>query len=320
MLRRGINLGIGCLSLFVILGLSVNWSRAESSLLNKIEPDRISWSRLSYKTNSFFGKATTGVQLATLPAEEITDLLMAVPQGEVVQASGSTIMTITVHSDIKPLFGSNEILKTQAWCDPGDLKALQRDRQRLGNEKWQKRYRFTDKGVFRLRRKPKDSREENLSLDQWTKVRNHFYLYGDKDRGCLQILEPLSLLYIVSAIDLTSTKKPLNLCVFNKKQLFSVQMNIAGLIPIKVHYAEIVAGNEVLKRGEIDTIKISVKTRSLAEPNQEKEKFSFLGLNGDFDIYIEKTSRTPVQVSGRIATFGNVDIRLQTVNLKPKDS
>ena len=128
------------------------------------------------------------------------------------------------------------------------------------------------------------------------------------------------MLYIVSAIDITLTKKPLNFCVFNKKQLHSVQMNIAGLKQIKVHYTEIVGENEVLIQDEIETIKVSCKTRSLAGPTQDAEAFSFLGLKGGFDIYIDKVSRVPVQVSGRIAAFGTVDIRLQNVDLKPKNN
>jgi hypothetical protein len=151
-------------------------------------------------------------------------------------------------------------------------------------------------------------------------VRNHFYPYGDYGSECAQILEPASLLYIVSAIDLSLIRtKSLNLCVFNKKQLHGVEMHMAGLKPIQVHYAEIAAENEILKRDEIETIKISFKTRSLAGPDQEAEAFSFLGLNGDFDVYIEKASRIPVQVSGRVAAFGNVDIRLQKVVMGPKN-
>jgi hypothetical protein len=120
-------------------------------------------------------------------------------------------------------------------------------------------------------------------------------------------------------MDLSSIReKPLDLCVFNKKQLHRVQMNMAGLKSIKVHYDQVVADKKVLKQGEIETTKLSFKTSSMAGPDQEAEAFSFLGLNGDFDVYIEKASRIPVQVSGRVTALGNVDIRLQKVVLKPK--
>jgi hypothetical protein len=106
-----------------------------------------------------------------------------------------------VHSNINPLFGSDEILTTQSWLDPNGAGALQRVRLRLGKENWQKSYRFTKNGVFRLRKKPKDASEEDLPLETWTKIRNHFYPYGDKAAECLQILKPASLMCIASAID-----------------------------------------------------------------------------------------------------------------------
>ncbi|MBE9542998.1 MAG: hypothetical protein IMF02_00775, partial [Proteobacteria bacterium] len=217
------------------------------------------------------------------------------------------------------LFGSDEILETQSWFDPHGAGALQRVRLRQGQDKWQKSYRFTKKGVLRLRKKPRDSREENLTLDQWTKIRNHFYLYGDKGLGCPQILEPASLLYIVSAIDLTTDQPPLNLCVFNKKQLHLVKVSVGGSQSLKVNYLENQGDNQTRVDKKIDTIKISFQPRSLAPTDIEPEEFSFLGLKGDFDIFFDQVTNLPVQVSGKISAFGKVDIKLEEVSFQGID-
>ncbi len=89
---------------------------------------------------------------------------------------------------------------------------------------------------------------------------------------------------------------------------------------MKVNFLE--TQGDDLKRVDkkIDTIKISFQARSLAPTNKEPEEFSFLGLKGNFDIYIDKASRVPVQVSGKITAFGEVDIRLQEMNLTPPNS
>jgi len=166
-----------------------------------------------------------------------------------------------------------------------------------------------------LRKKPKDSREENLPLNQWTKIRNHFYLYGDKGLECPQILEPASLLYIVSAIDLRTADLPLNLCVFNKKQLHQVKVSIAESQSLKVNYLEKREDRHFRVNKKIDAIKISFHTNSLAPEKLEPEAFSFLGLKGDFDIYMDKTLRIPIRVSGKTSVFGKLDIILQEVNL-----
>jgi len=299
------------------LGLPANSSQAQSSSSNKFESARVPWRRLSYEANSVFGKVTTEIRLAELPAKEVTHLLTAVSQGKILQASGATMMTITVHSDIKPPFGSNQILKTQAWYDPKDGKALQRDRLFLGYEKWQKRYRFTDQGVFRLRTKPQDSKEDEFPPEQWTKVREEFYAYNLERLNCSAVLEPSGLLYLVSANSFKLQELPLSLCVFNKKQLHRLNVSLDGHRRIKLNYLENSGGNQTRREKEIDAAKVSFKPRALVPEGKEHEEFSFLGINGDFDIFIDKATQLPVQISGKILTFGKIDIKLQEVSLTP---
>ena len=303
-----------CLLIFSSFGWHSISGVEKTAFAFEIDADKVLWNHLSYRAKSIFGKVTTDVRLLAVPVEEVADLLITDPAGEALQPSGATVFTLTVYSNINPLFGSEEILKTQSWFDPDGAGALQRVRLRQGKDKWQKSYRFTKMGVFRLRKKPKDSREENLTLDQWTKIRNHFYLYGDKGLGCPQILEPASLLYIVSAIDLTLTKKPLNLCVFNKKQLHQIKVSVDGPRRLKVNYLEKSGTRQTRRDHAIDAIKISFQSRPLAPEDQEPEEFSFLGLKGDFDIFIDKATRLPVQVSDKISTFGKVDIKLEEVS------
>jgi hypothetical protein len=310
-----------CILIFSFLGWHSISGIGTTASAFEIEADKVLWNHLSYQVSDIFGKLTTDVQLKTVPVEAAADLLIKDPAGDALPPTGATLLTLTVYSDIKPLLGSNEILTTQSWFEPNNARALQRVRLRLGKDKWQKSYRFTKNGVLRLRSKPQDSSEENLSPDRWTKIRNHFYPYGDNSAECAQILEPASLLYVLSGMDMSLIReKPLDLCVFNKKQLHRVQLNMAGLKLIKVNYGQIAGENEVLKKDEVETVKISFKTNSLAGPDQEEETFSFLGLNGDFDIYIEKASRIPVQVSGKISAIGKVDLSLQKVNLTPGNS
>ncbi len=166
-----------------------------------------------------------------------------------------------------------------------------------------------------MKKSPKDSREESLSLDQWTKIKNRFFLYGDKGLGCPRILEPASLLHIVSAINETTAQNSLDLCVFNKKQLHLVKVSVGGSQSLQVNYLEKLGDSQIRVDKKIDTIKVSFQPRSLAPTDIEPEEFSFLGLKGDFDIYIDKNRRIPVQVSGKIAAFGKVDIFLQEVTI-----
>ena len=304
---------IAYLLLFAMLGLPAHAAQKISPLPTFFEPARIAWRSLSYTANNIFGKATTDVYLSSSPAEEVADFLIAVPGGGALHASGATVFSIKVHSNIKPLVGFDEILKTQSWIDSNAAAALQRIRLRLGQERWQKSYRFTDKGVYRLRTKPQDTREDELPPEQWTKARESFYPYDAASSGCSAVLESSSLLMVASVIKQMKPDTAFHLCVFNKQQLHQVKVSVDGLPTLKVNYLEKSGTDQTRRNNGIDAIKISFQPRSLALNNEDPEEFSFLGLKGDFDIYVDQDSGLPVQVSGKIATFGKIDIRLQTV-------
>ena len=125
------------------------------------------------------------------------------------------------------------------------------------------------------------------------------------------------LLHLVSAGDLPEGDMPLNLCVFNKKQLHQVQVHRAGFKGLAVDYTKKLSGTEARTEGQIETVKFSFRTRSLAGKDDKAEPFSFLGLKGDFDLYVERNSKIPVQIEGQIPGLGEVKFRLQKVELRP---
>jgi len=305
-----------CLLIFFSFGWHSISGVEKTAFAFEIDADKVLWNHLSFRAKSIFGKVTTDVHLMAVPVEEVADLLIRDPAGEALQPSGATIFTLTVYSNINPLFGSDEILETQSWFDPNGAGALQRVRLRQGQDKWQKSYRFTQHGVFRLKKSPKDSREENLPPEKWTKARESFYPYDAANPGCSAVLEPSGLLMVVSVIKQMKQNTSLHLCVFNKKQLHQVKVSVDGTRRLKVNYLEKSGTNQTRKDNAIDAIKISFQPRSLALKNEEPEVFSFLGLKGDFDIYVDQDSCLPVQVSGKISTVGKLDIRLVEVELK----
>jgi len=83
-----------------------------------------------------------------------------------------------------------------------------------------------------------------------------------------------------------------------------------------VDYIEKLKESEVRREGEIEAVKFSINTRSLSGKEKKTEQFSFLGLKGDFDIYLDKTAKIPVQVCGHIPGFGEVKIRLQKIEFR----
>jgi hypothetical protein len=289
-----------------------------SGIFNILEPEKIKWHRLALNGTSLLGKVNSEVRLTALPAKTAMAQLMAVPEGTAALVSGATIFYITIDSNIQPLIGSAEKVQTQSWVIPKNAVALQRIRLRKGRKIWQKSYRFHPNGVYHMRNKPVDKKQLELSPEQWPTVEKKFFQYNRRNKlECPAVIEPSGLLYLVSGIDLREQKSPQSLCVFDKQQLHRVTVTVGGRQQLKVNYLERSPDQQIRREGTIDVIKISFQPRSLASPKMAPEEFSFLGLKGDFDIFIDQTSSIPVQVSGKISTFGKVDIRLQEVNLMP---
>lgn len=306
------------LLLFLIPFLFQSTSQAQSSPAANIELGNVSWRILSFKANSSFGKLKTDVQLTNVPARETAELFTAAPQHEALQATGSNTGSIRVHSSADPLLGSREELETRSWFNPEDISALERVRLRRGKQLWQKSYRFAKNGVYRVRKKPVDEHEQGLTPDQWTSVQEVFYPHTVKDSECPVILEPNGLLYLASALDFENQQFPLEVCVFNKKQLHRVEISAGRAQALEVDYLEKTQETDTRIQKRIETIKLSFEPHPLTPPDVDPETFSFLGLKGNFDIFLDKTSGIPVRVSGASASFGEADILLDTAEIKPR--
>jgi len=259
----------------------------------------------------------TDVQLTTVPVEAAANLLLKEPAGEALQPTGATLLSLTVDSNINPLLGPREILNTRSLCNPNDVAALQRVRLRQGDKIWQKSYRFGPNGVYHQRKKPVDEKQLELPPEQWTTMEKEFYQHNGKRLECPAVLEPSGLLCVVSAFDFARPNSVLSLCVFDRKQLHLVKVSVDGSRSLKVNYLEKSGTHQTRRTDTIDAIKISFQPRALALKNEEPEEFSFLGLKGDFDIFLDPDAGLPVQVSGKLATFGKMDIKLQAVEFAP---
>lgn len=299
---------------FNLVGYSATTPEQTSSF--KSGTFEVHWNSLTFKSDNFLGTTTTEARLAEVPVDEIEGMLIASPQGLVLKPSGTKVFIVTINSTIDPLIGSDELLVTRLWFAPQEATALQRVRLRKGKEKWEKTYRWTENGVYRLRIKPKGADEEELPIERWTNVENSFYPYDLDQSKCGPVSGPSALLYVVSATDLAVGDQPLHLCVFNKKQLHLVRVRAEKHQFLKIDYLEKSQHKEIRKNGKAEVIKISVTSRSLFADEVKAEPFSFLGLKGDFYIYVDKVSKIPVQVSGNISGLGKVKIRLHRVELK----
>jgi len=309
---------VGLLSLLFMLqsGFLTSTNRAWSFSDLKLDPEQVVWTDLFFKAQNFLVVCAIEVRLESFPAADVAASLMASPQGIPVETSTPTIDRVTVNTTIDPLFGPTVTLRNQIWFDPESANALQRIRFRRGEDDFQKMYRFTKKGVYRLRREPAGKQEVPLPPEQWTDVKESFYSYDPGQIGCTSVTESSVIPYIIGSERLTQDSEPLDLSVFHKRLLHHVQIVPSGVEQCEIRYTERSKQGEVQKQGLIDALRLSLRARALTAIEGEDEDFSFLGLKGDITITIDSGSGIPVQISGDIPTIGRVDLKLYDVRLR----
>jgi hypothetical protein len=258
------------------------------------------------------------VQLESLPAAEVEAALIKSPQGVPIKVWRPESNRITVQYWVDYIFKSPVKTINHVWFNPKDAAALGRIRLRRGNADFKNVYRFTEQGVFRHHREPKDQQETSKQPEQWTDVKDTSYAYDLDQLGCPNVTERLVLIYIASAAaaELSKSMQPLSFCVFGRRQLFHVRLKPAGFHSLQVDFIETKQQGEIHRRGEVEALKIALETQPLSSDLEKVEDFSFLGFQEDIAIFIDPVSYLPLQLSGKISMVGNLTIKLNEVRLR----
>ena len=293
-----------------------NSTRAQSYSQIQLDPKRVPWTQLSYRIKNFSAEVNAQVQLESLPAAEVEAALIKSPQGVPIKAWRPESNRITIHYMVDSIFKPPVKTINQVWFNPKDATALGRIRLRRGNDDFKKVYRFTEQGVFRHQREPKDQQETPKQPEKWTDVKDSFYPYDLDQLGCPNVTERMVLIFIASAAELSKSMQPLYFCVFGRRQLFHVRFKPEGFHSLKVDFIEKKQQSEIRRQGEVEALKIALEVQPLASNLKNVEDFSFLGFQEDIAIFIDPVSSLPIQLSGEIPMAGKVTIKLHEVWLK----
>jgi len=280
--------------------------RASGPETSGFDPARVSWTRLKFKAEKLFLTVYSEVELRTRLSSEVEPALIPSPRSVALMPSGPELLELRLDSS-----GGRDSIRV--WFTAHDARALQRLKLRGGKKAYKKIFRFTREGTYSLRTAPRNRREGRLPPEQWTQVEEFFYPYA-WGSSCPVISEPSLLFYAISAARLPAGGEPVGLCVFSRKSVIPLEIAARGSRRLAVDYAETSAQGQRRRTGEITTSEISMRVRELGD-EAEKADFKFVGLAGDVAIYLEESSRIPVQVSGRIPGLGGVDIKLIEVDL-----
>jgi hypothetical protein len=300
-------------AVIVFCGVFQHPGRAQSFSQLNLDAHRVPWAHLSFHAKNFWVEVSTDIQMRPLRASDLDAVLLASPQGIPIKPQTSSAAEMTINTTIDPRFRSPVNIYNRIWFNPSDAAALGRIRLRRGEDDFKKIYRFTDQGVFRHRIEPKDKKEAALEPEKWTDLKDSFYPYDLTRLRCPFVSERSLLVFILSAIDFSKNNDPLSLCVFGKRQLHRVQLQKQGVYPLSVNYIEKTQQTTIRKEGTIKTLKITITPEPMDSELKEAENFSFLGFHRNIVIYIEPSSRLPIQASGVIPTIGTTQLKLNEV-------
>jgi hypothetical protein len=310
--KQRYSINVILLVIWGVFSFSVS-ARAQSFFLPELDSKHMQWAHLSFHAKNFWVEVSTDIQFRSLQASDLDAVLLASPKGIPIKPQTPQAAEMTITTTIDPSFRSPVKIHNKIWFNPKDAAALGRVRLRRGDDHFKKRYRFTEQGVFRHRIEPKNRKEASLEPEHWSAIKDSFYPHDLTRLGCPFVSERSLLVFILSAVDFSKNNDPLSLCVFGKRQLHRVQLQQQGLHPLSTVYIEKTQQATIRKEGTINTLKITITAEPMNSGLKEAENFSFLGFHSNIVIYLEPTSRLPIQASGDIPTIGTAQLKLKEV-------
>ena len=316
-MKTGKRLSASVILFFLVFLIHSNcpvWAQPFSRL--NLDPHRVIWSDLSFRAGRTVVDVAIDIRLSPFPAAEFESIWQTYPQPIPLPFVGQEVYKLEVNRVIDHIFSRAVKLSDQILFNPDRANSLYGVRLRRGKDDIERAYWFTGEGVHRLRRMPKTKGETSLDSAKWTDVKTSFYPYDLTRLECPQVVDPMLLIYLVSAAPINKDSDVLSLCVFGKQQLHQVWLRVRGLQTLEVDYSEKAGAGEIRKKGKVDAMRITLESEPMLENKKNAENFSFLGMQEDITIHIDPELRIPLQVSGKIPTVGAVTLKLSLVKRK----
>jgi len=272
-----------------------------------------SWQGLQFASSTLLAKLKVEIFLdSATPETPFSSLATDLPDDS---TASKHRLQLTVDFAVQGAFLGETRYKESTIFNASTLLPYQRNRvMDNGTEKWVKVYYWQEKGVRRHRILPANDREENLSAERWTRRTASFYPYPQKSNNCGTILDASLLLYLLSNRTTDQNQAPFTVCVFGKKQLHRLSIAQTNSTPISVSYLSRSASQNITVTKETLPLVYTIAVETIPPANEEPETFSFLGLNNDIRIAIDKNTRLPLRIQGISSSIGPLVLNLQEVS------
>ena len=270
-----------------------------------LDPSRVKWTSLSYKTRLLFFGMNIEVKLNQISQATSRAALLEPKHGEGTMPQTDPTYRIDLGTRI---LGRNSFISL--WFDP-DGTAFQRTQTDTGKKHRVKTYRVLKNGYYSLQAKPKEN-EKKLPPKMWTDIGEGKNIFNTFPPTGTIITEPTALYYLVSASPLEKPGDRFEQYIFTKHGIYRLNLQAVGYQNIRVKFERNQRpGKETVFNDDFAALHIRLNGVPIDPAAQDD--FDLLGLKGDIDLYMDPESRVLVQISGKIDIVGYTDIRLQAV-------
>ncbi len=297
---------LALIALGIWLGLADN-SFAEPAINSEwqLDPGRVGWTHIGLKATKFFLTASTEVRVSV--AETPCMAFLSPDQGTPVLAGPDTAV-LTIDSE-----GLGIRSTATLWMDAQSGAALQYSVLDQGRRHRQRSYRYTDTGAFHWTRHP-DRGEEDAAAETWSKTESGMRDYPPTASG-ERIIDPIGLLYIISASDMSQPGDTIELVVYARRRIARLTITADRF----VSFDDAIKGNDfarTLTAGRHPKEALLFRLTPRAMSANDDMEFDFLGLSRDIEILLDPNTRLPLRISGKARIVGKLSIELQAATLK----
>jgi hypothetical protein len=272
---------------------------------SELDPSRVQWTSLDYKTRLLFFGMKIKVQMNQIPLTTSKAALLIPKHGEGTMPRADPSYRIDLDTKI---LGRNSFVSL--WFDP-DGTAFQRTQTDTGKKHRVKTYRILKNGYYSLQAKPTED-EKDLPPNKWTDIGDGKKQFNTLPPMGTTIAEPTALYYLVSASPLKKPGDKFAQYIFTKHGIYRLDLHAVDYQNIEVNFKTNQRGkNKTIYNDEFKTLHIRVNGVAI-DPDAAGD-FELFGLKGDIDLYLDPETRVLVQISGEMDIVGHTDIKLKAV-------
>jgi len=198
----------------------------------KLDPSRVKWSSLHYKTYIVFFSMNVKAHLKQIPLATSKTALITPKQGQGAMPKADPTYRIDLDSKI---MGRKSFISL--WFDPSG-NAFQRTQTDTGSKQRIKTYRILENGYYSHETKPKKN-ETDLPPNKWTQIGEGNKTFNKLPPAGVTITEPTALYYLVSASNLKKPGDKFQEYIFTKHGIYQLNLHAVDYKEIETDYVQL---------------------------------------------------------------------------------